>query len=111
MVIAQAQKIEMEGEAIVFTFAPVHRHLRGQLEANRTWIEQLAHAAAGRKISVIAREGAAPPAPEKTTDAADPKQADLKRRAQAEPTVQDVLDIFGGEIQDVEEIDSSKDVH
>ena len=45
MVIAQAQKVEVEGDAIVFTFAPVHKSLKAQLEGKRAWIEQLAHAA------------------------------------------------------------------
>ena len=59
MVVAQAQKVEVEGDTIVFTFAPVHKALRAQLEGKRGWIEQLAQAVAGRKMAVVAREGAA----------------------------------------------------
>jgi DNA polymerase-3 subunit gamma/tau len=101
MVIAQAQKVEVEGDSVVFTFAPVHKTLRAQLEGKRAWIEQLAHAATGRKISVVAREGqpAAPP-----PGGSDSRQADLRARAKSEPTVQAVLDVFGGDIEDVEEI-------
>jgi DNA polymerase-3 subunit gamma/tau len=106
MVIAQAKSVEAEGDSIVFTFAPVHRGLRTQLEGRRPWLEQLAHATSGRKIAVVAREGAAAPAPQ-AIEAADPvsvHKASLRARAKADPGVQAVLDVFGGEIEDVEEI-------
>jgi DNA polymerase-3 subunit gamma/tau len=105
MVIAQAQKVEIEGDAVVFTFAPVHKSLKAQLETKRAWIEQLAQSAAGRRIAVVTRESeAAPPAVTAEADAAKTRRADLTARAKAEPTVQAVLDVFGGEIEDVEEI-------
>ena len=104
MVVAQAQKVDVEGDALVFTFAPVHQQLRGEFEKKRAWIEQLAHAASGRKIAVTAREGvAAAAAPTPGEDAGKNRRADLRARAKAEPTVQAVLDVFGGEIEDVEE--------
>jgi hypothetical protein len=105
MVIAQAQRIELEGDALVFTFAPVHKQLRGQLEGKRQWIEQLAHTASGRKITVVAREGqAAETDPKPGADQAANRQAELRAKAKAEPSVQAVLDVFGGEIEEVEEI-------
>jgi hypothetical protein len=105
MVIAQAQTVEVEGESLVFTFLPIHKSLRAQLETRRPWIEQLAQAACGRKITVATREsapveGATPAA----KDSASAKRAELEARAKAEPTVQAVLDVFGGEIEDVEEM-------
>jgi hypothetical protein len=56
---------------------------------------------------MIIKEGApAPAAARSETDAAKgARAADLKARAKAEPTVQAVLDVFGGEIEDVEEVD------
>ena len=103
MVIAQAV-IDVEGDTIVFSFAPVHRSLKTQLEAKRGWIEQLAQSASGRKMSVVVKEReAAPPAGEKENPAAA-RKAELRARAQAEPQVQAVLDVFGGQIEDVEEI-------
>ena len=107
MVVAQAQKVEVEGTAMVFTFAPVHKALRSQLEAKRAWIEQLALSATGQKFSVSAREGQpiAAAAPTAADTASDAKRADLRARAKAEPAVQTVLDVFGGEIEDVEEIE------
>jgi len=103
MVIAQAV-IDVEGDTIVFSFAPVHRSLKSQLEGKRGWIEQLAQSASGRKMSVVVKErAAAPPAGEKENPTAA-RKAELRARAQAEPQVQAVLDVFGGQIEDVEEI-------
>ncbi len=108
MVIAQVQTVEVEGDRIMFTFAPAHKNLRGQLEAKRAWIENLAHNLTGRKMTVAVKEAegsaAAPSAKAPPAAAVDPaKQADLRARAKAEPAVQNVLDVFGGEIEDVEE--------
>jgi DNA polymerase-3 subunit gamma/tau len=105
MVIAQAKSVEAEGDAVVFTFAPIHKSLRAQLESRRGWLEQLAHATSGRRIAIVARESASAQAP--SPDAVDPSaahQATLRARAKADPAVQAVLDVFGGEIEDVEEI-------
>ena len=104
MVVAQAQKIEVDGPTITFTFAPVHKTLRGQLEAKRTWVEQIARTVSGRQMAVrsVEAEPVAVAAADTDPDAA--RRADLRARAKAEPAVQAVLDVFGGEIEDVEEI-------
>ncbi len=106
MVVAQAQNVVVERDTVVFTFAPVHKTLRAQLEGKRAWLEQLAQSIAGRAITVAAREGQ--PAPAAAADEAEQssRKAGLRDRAKAEPTVQAVLDVFGGEIEDVEEIDN-----
>jgi DNA polymerase-3 subunit gamma/tau len=105
MVIAQAQKVEIEGDSVVFTFAPIHKMLRGQLEQKRPWLEGLAHSASGRKMSVVTRESAAAPSASTATAEGDAgRKSDLRARAEAEPTVQAMLDVFGGTIEDVEEI-------
>lgn len=106
MVIAQVQSVDVEGDRIVFTFAPAHKNLKGQLEGKRGWIEQLAQHQTGRKMTVEVREGvatAAPSGPAADMQTAD-KTAELRDRAKAEPTVQNILDVFGGDIEDVEEI-------
>jgi hypothetical protein len=102
MVVAQAKSVEVEPGGIVFTFAPVHKSLRAEFERQRALIEELAQVAAGRKVNVITKEGQAAPAAE--PDAAAQRKADLTARAKAEPSVQAVLDVFGGNIEDVEEI-------
>jgi DNA polymerase-3 subunit gamma/tau len=106
MVVASAQKVEVEADAVVFTFAPIHRGLRTQFDRQRAWLEQLVQSAAGRKLAVVSREGE--PAPVVQATAADlaeqARQAELRARAKAEPAVQAVLEVFGAEIQNVEEI-------
>jgi DNA polymerase-3 subunit gamma/tau len=104
MVVAQAQKIDVQGDAIVFTFAPVHKTLKAQLEAKKSWVEQVAQTVSGRRMTVRVVEGAPAPAPDAAADDATARRADLRARAKAEPAVQAVLDVFGGEIEDVEEI-------
>lgn len=105
MVIAMAQSVTVERDTVVFTFAPVHKMLRAQLEGKRTWLEHLAQAVAGRKIAVVAREGQPAPVAAPGDESTASRKAGLRDRAKAEPTVQAVLDVFGGEIEDVEEID------
>jgi hypothetical protein len=105
MVIAQAQKVDFEGDNLVMTFAPAHKALKGQLEGKRAWIEQLAKSIAGRTIKLVTKDGEAGPAPAKRDDISAARHAELKARAKAAPTVQAVLDVFGGEIDSVDEID------
>jgi DNA polymerase-3 subunit gamma/tau len=103
VVVAQAQKVDVEGDTIAFTFAPIHKMLRSQLDQKRAWLEQVAQAVSGRRMTVVTRESA----PAAAATAQDPdaaRQAELRARAAAEPTVQAVLDVFGGEVEDVEEL-------
>jgi len=111
-VVAQAQKIEFEGDRAVFTFTPQHRTLRAQLEQNRAWLEATASQLSGRKITIAAAEGAAAPgspaaaaSPEASVQApaADRQQA-LKERALSDTGVQTMLDVFAAEIKDIEEM-------
>ena len=108
VVVATAQKIEVQGDVIVFTFTPLHKVPRAQFESKKAWLEQLAHSASGRKIVVKSVEAAPAAAPAATPDPAaettKKSATDLRERARAEPAVQDMLDVFGGEIEDVEEI-------
>jgi len=104
MVLAQA-RIEVDGDQIVFTFAPAHKSLKAQLEGKRSWLEQVAQSVSGKRMAVVAKESAAVAPPKDTAPTNDPKRDELRARAKAEPSVQAVLDVFGGEIEDVEEID------
>jgi hypothetical protein len=118
-VIAQAQKIELERDKVVFTFSPQHRALRAQLEQNRPYLETTASQLAGRKMTVAAAEGSGGPASPAaagfggTPSAADAasaggpqgdKKQELKDRALADTGVQTMLDVFAAEIKDVEEM-------
>ena len=107
-VVAQAQRIDIEGDRIVFTFAPQHRLLRDQLDQVRAWLDALATQLSGRKMTVASAEGAATPAKGVSgAPAAQPvakdRQSDLRQQALADSGVQAMLDVFAAEIKDVEE--------
>jgi len=105
-VVAQAQRIEVTPESILFTFSESQRTLRDMFEQNRGWLETLAQSVGGRRRSVSSTmaEGASVPARSPEAIAADDKKAALKERALAEPSVQALLEVFPAEIRDVEEI-------
>jgi DNA polymerase-3 subunit gamma/tau len=111
-VVAQAQRIEVEGDRITLSFAPQHRALKQQLDQNRPFLEELASRLAGRPMTVAGFEatGAAQP---KASDAArgagsaaseSDKQTALKQKAMADSGVQAMLDVFRTDIKEVEEM-------
>jgi DNA polymerase-3 subunit gamma/tau len=108
-VVAQAQRIDIDGDKIVFVFAPQHKALRVQLDQNRPSLEELASQLGSRRMAVISAEGtaiAAPPKPGARVPEPGPaadRQADLKQQALADSGVQAMLDVFAAEIKDVEE--------
>ena len=106
-VIAQAQKIEIEGDRLVHAFAPGQGALRVQLEQSRPWLEEVVTRLAGRKITVGGVEGPGP-APGKAAAAARAADGDaqstLKQKAMADTGVQAMLDVFRTDIKEVEEI-------
>jgi DNA polymerase-3 subunit gamma/tau len=107
-VIAQAQRIDVENDRIVFTFGPQHRPLKSQLEQQRPLLETIAAQLSGRKMAIVAAEGAPPapnrPAPDSPQAAPDEKKAALREQALADSGVQAMLDVFAAEIKDVEEM-------
>ncbi len=107
-VVAQAQRIDIDGDRVVFTFAPQHRALRGQLDQTRVWLDNLASQLSGRRMTVVSAEGtAATPKPGAPAAAAAPegdRQAELRQQALADTGVQAMLDVFAAEIKDVEEV-------
>jgi DNA polymerase-3 subunit gamma/tau len=103
MVVQQAVEITVEGDSIVFAFSSAHKSSRAQLEQRRAWLEEVARTTSGRKMAIVTREVAAPP-PTVETAAAAARQKELKDKAKANPGVQAILEVFGGEVEDVEEI-------
>jgi DNA polymerase III subunit gamma/tau len=109
-VVAQAQRIDVDGDKIAFTFAPQHRPLRAQFDQTRPSLEALASQLAGKKMAVISLEGAAatPSRPGAQTSAAadtvKERQSDLRQQALADSGVQTMLDVFAAEIKDIEEM-------
>ena len=108
-VVAQAQRIDIDGDRVVFTFAPQHHALRDQLDQTKTWLDTLASQLSGRKMTVVSAEGtrtAKSPAPSpaaKRRHARSDRQTDLRQQALADSGVQAMLDVFAAEIKDVEE--------
>ena len=110
-VIAQAQKIHVEGDRVVITFAPQHRALRSQLEQTRPHLETIASQLGGRRMTVVPAEGTVSTdqpgradAPGQSAAPADGKKAALREQAMADSGVQAMLDVFAAEIKDVEEM-------
>ena len=103
-VVAQAQKIEFDGNRLTFTFAPAHRTLGVQLEQSRSWLEPIAAQIAGRRISVVAAQGSTEPAAPRLAAARVADGGTLKARAMTDSVVRAMLDVFPAEIKDVEEI-------
>jgi len=107
-VVAQAQKIEFGPERVTFSFLPAHRMLREQVETNKQWLEQIASAVAGKRMMVAAAQAEGAPesvAAVAAPGASHPKRPDLKTTAMADSAVQAMLDVFPGEIENVEEIE------
>ena len=112
-VVAQAQRIDVEPGRVVLTFGPQHKIFKQQVEQNRPWLEEMAGRLAGRPTTVTAVDGDGP-APAKGGDNArsaaasatspSDKQSELKQKAMSEPAVQAMLDVFGGDIKEVEEM-------
>ncbi len=106
-VVAQAHRIDVEAERIVFTFAPQHRALRTNFDQSRAQLETLAGELAGRRMAVVSIEGGAAPAGPVAKAPGVPapdRQAELRQQALADSGVQAMLDVFAAEIKDVEEM-------
>jgi DNA polymerase-3 subunit gamma/tau len=111
-VVAQAQKIEVAGDRVAFTFSPNQKTLLSMFEQNRAWLESIAQQVSGRKIAMSGTQTDAPataqPAQADATPAADAKAADkktaLRDKALADAGVQTMLEVFPAEIRDVEEM-------
>ena len=112
--IAQAQRIEVDDDRIVFTFTPNHRALRTQVDQSRAWLESIASQVAGRRMSVQAiedagvRAGATPrgasPVGAPPAVVTEERQQALKEQALSDSGVQAMLDVFAAEIKDIEEM-------
>ena len=106
-VVAQAQRIELVDDRLVFAFTATQRTLSAQLRQNRGWLEEMASRAVGRKIQVTteqsdheaARESSGP------SPAEADEQARLREKAMNDPVVQTLLEVFPGEIGDVKKIE------
>ena len=103
-VVAQAQKIELDGSRLTFSFAPAQRTLEAQLEQSRSWLEPMAAQIARRKIAVVTVQENAAPLPPRASPGGTADSETLKAQAMSDSTVKAMLDVFPAEIRDVEEI-------
>lgn len=102
-VVAQAQRIDVAGDRVTFTFAAGQRALRDVFEQNRGWLESAALKLAGRRMTVVSAQAEGGAAAAAGPSEADRKAA-LKERALADAGVQALLEVFPAEIRDVEEM-------
>ena len=106
MVVAQAQRIEVAGDRVTFTFAPNQRTLRDTFEQNRSWLESMGQQVAGRRM-VFAAQAQGDPSASAAAEAAEKvpdKKTALREQALADAGVQTMLEMFPAEIRDVEEM-------
>jgi DNA polymerase-3 subunit gamma/tau len=104
MCVAQAQKIEVTGDRVTFSFSANQRTLRDQFEQNQKWLESAAHQASGRRIAVTSVQLEAVPAAPAGAPPSPDRKAELRQQALAEPGIQALLEVFPAEIRDVEEM-------
>ncbi len=104
---AQAQRIDLVDDRLIFTFTAGQRTLAAQLSQGSGWLESLASKVAGRKVTVAAaqEDAAAEPAAEPAPDARAESQHELKAAALDDEVVQALLEVFPAEIRDIEKID------
>jgi DNA polymerase-3 subunit gamma/tau len=110
MVVAQAQKIDVAGDRVTFSFTASQRALSTQFEQQKPWLESVAQSIAGRRIAMASAqvEPGAPPAADAAAPKPDAKSAEkqsaLREQALADAGVQTMLEVFPAEIRDVEEM-------
>ena len=121
-VVAQAQRIDLEDDRLVFVFTPAQRTLAGQVEANREWLEETASHVLGRRMRVAAlhSDGAAERAANgnsasagdasagEASAGADPSGGDetdaLRARVEEHAAVKAMLEVFPAQITRIEKI-------
>jgi len=103
-VVAQAQRIDLDGDKLVFAFTPGQRTLASQLRQNRSWLEQMASRISGRQIVVTTEQGEAELPSEAVTPESS-EQARLREQAMSDPVVQSMLEVFPATVGDIEKLE------
>ena len=105
-VVAQAQRIDLVGDKLVFLFAPGQRTLAAQLTQNRGWLEQLASKVAGQPITVSTDQSEVAPESRDALTPSEPSEDDrLREQAMNDPVVQSMLEVFPAEIGKIEKLE------
>ena len=103
-VVAQAQRIDLEGDKLVFAFTPGQRTLASQLRQNSGWLEQMASKIVGRQVVVTTEQGDAEPPSESATPESS-EQARLREQAMSDPVVQSMLEVFPAKVGNIEKLE------
>ena len=103
-VVAQAQRIDLEGDKLVFAFTPGQRTLASQLRQNSGWLEQMASKIVGRQVIVITEQRDAKPPSESATPESS-EQARLREQAMSDPVVQSMLEVFPAKVGNIEKLE------
>jgi hypothetical protein len=111
--VAQALRIDVDADAIVFTFSNAHKLLGEQVQQNRAWLEGIAERLGGRRVTVSAKVadvgGGQPPSGPGERRGDEPrKPADLKAAVLADPAVQALFSVLPSEIRAIEELPDEK---
>jgi DNA polymerase-3 subunit gamma/tau len=107
--VAQAQRIDVEGDRITFRFGPIQTMLGDQVAQQKNWLEELAAELAGRRITVVADVAKGEPLAARgrsamgTAGPAEPVR-DLKAEAMKDPVIRSLLDVIPAEVKDVTEL-------
>jgi DNA polymerase-3 subunit gamma/tau len=110
--VAQAERIDVEGDRIVFRYGPIKTMMADQVAQHRAWLEELATGLAGRRVSVTAdvakgdAGGAVGCGAGRPAAPAEPER-DLRAEAMKDPVVQSLLDVIPSELKDVTELKRS----
>jgi DNA polymerase-3 subunit gamma/tau len=107
--VAQAQRVDVDGDRIIFRYGPAQTMLGDQVAQLKSWLEELATGLAGRRISVTADVAKGEPGASATgasARAAAPER-DLKAEAMKDPVIQSLLDVIPAEVKDVTELKQS----
>jgi DNA polymerase-3 subunit gamma/tau len=105
--IAQAQRMQVDGDRIVLVFAASQK-IGPTFDKYKPALEAIATKLAGRRITVVAEvgdpaNGAGEPAAAPAADS-DRRKSALREQALGDPGVQALLEVFPAEIRDVEEM-------
>jgi DNA polymerase-3 subunit gamma/tau len=107
--VAQAQRIDLEGDRVIFRYSSFQTMLGDQVAQQKTWLDKLASDVAGRRMSVVADvakggAGADSASGGALGTAPADRSRDLRAEALKDPVVQSLLDVIPAELKDVTEL-------
>jgi len=108
-IVAQAQRIDVDGDRIVFRYGPIQTMLGDGVAREKVWLEELAAGLAGRRITIVADVAKGEPGgspAQAAMRATGPAEAarDLKAEAMKDPVIQSLLDVIPAEVKDITEL-------